>query len=131
MVALLKCFKYKKYYSVLCELYSPILDKWFKIRFIIDSGFSGDVFLRRKIYDSLKLNLVESASPYSFSAKTIVGSIPLRASRSRIRIKDNVFDVKIYTPVFGYGENLLGRGVLEKLITILHRNKKTCIRLTS
>jgi len=124
-----KCYRYKDFYSVNGYLYSPVLDEWFKVNFVLDTGFNGDIFLERKLYDSLRLNLVELPTRLVPAAKTMSGSIPLRASRTKLRIAKYVFYVKAYTPLYGYGKNLLGRGVINKLTVLLRKNEKTCIKL--
>lgn len=129
MVARWKCYRYKGFYSVNAEIYSPVLDEWFKISFILDTGFKGDIFLERKTYDLLKLPLVELPTRMAPVAKTLAGSIPLRVSLTKIKIANKVFQVCVYTPKYGYGKNLMGRGVLNKLIVMLMKRDKTCIKL--
>jgi len=124
-----KCYKYKDFYTVVGQVYSPILDKWFKVDFILDTGFRGDIFLERKLYDSLKLYLVELPARITPVAKTMAGSIPLRASTTKLKIASFIFYVKAYTPLYGYGKNLLGRGVINKLIVLLKKTEKTCVKL--
>lgn len=128
-VARWKCYKYSDYYRVTAQVYSPINDTWLKGEFLIDTGFRGDVFLERRFYEELGLQLVELPLRIIPAARTLAGSIQLRAALTKIKIANSVFVVKAYTPLYGYGKNMIGRGVLNRLITLLKEWEKTCIRL--
>jgi len=124
-----KCFRYKDFYLVKGDIYSPILDKWSEVDFILDTGFKGDVFLERRLYDDLKLNLIELPTRLAPIARTMSGAIPLRVAATKLKVANYTFHVKIYTPQYGHGKNLIGRGVANRLILLLEKDRKTCIKL--
>lgn len=125
-----RCYRYKDFYTVVGWVYSPVLDEWVKAEFILDTGFRGDIFLEKKLYDSLKLYLVELPVRTAPIARTMAGSIPLRASITKLKIAGFNFLVKAYTPLYGYGKNLMGRGVINRLTVLLKENVKTCIKMS-
>jgi len=100
------------------------------VEFLVDTGFRGDVFLEKRIYEDLGLQMVELPLRAVPVARTLAGSVQLRAAITRVRIAGSTFKVKAYTPLYGYGKNLVGRGVLNRLTTLLVKREKTCIRLS-
>ena len=112
-------------------MYSPIRDAWVKASFLLDTGFRGDVFLERRLYEALGLHLVELPLHAAPVARTLAGTIPLRAAITKLSVAGYTFKVTAYTPLYGYGKNLIGRGVLGRLVTLLKEREKACIRVSN
>lgn len=128
MEARWKCFKYAGYYRIAAQVYSPLHNTWKKVDFILDTGFSGDIFLEKTIYEELGLHLAELPRRLSPSARTLAGSIPLRAAYTILKIRRRKIKVTVLTPLYGQGRNLLGRHVANKLEILLQKDQKTCVK---
>ena len=128
-VARWRCYRYAGYYRVSARIYSPIRDAWVEANFLLDTGFKGDVFLEKRLYEELGLHLVELPLRAAPVARTLAGTVQLRAAVTKLGIAGCTFEVRAYTPLYGHGKNMIGRGVLGKLITLLKEREKTCVRL--
>jgi len=95
----------------------------------VDTGFRGDIFLEKRFYEDLGLQIVELPLRAVPVARTLAGSVQLRAAITKVRIAGFTLKVKAYTPLYGYGKNLVGREVLNRLTMLLVKREKTCIRL--
>ena len=124
-----KCYRYSDYYRVLAQVYSPLNNTWHKAEFLVDTGFRGDIFLEKRFYEDLGLQIVELPLRTVPVARTLAGSVQLRAAITKVRIAGFTLKVKAYTPLYGYGKNLVGREVLNRLTMLLVKREKTCIRL--
>ncbi len=90
----------------------------------INTGYSGSILVPSAVYEIFKVG--ELPPKYWRVYSTMTGKLPMKTARGYVSINGIRLATLIETPAYGYGKFLIGREILNKLITILDGNRGLC-----
>jgi len=106
-------------YEIELNLFLTAKGNWHStpLKFIVDTGFDGDILIAEDIFESLGFFMFEEASEDWDMGETISGEhLILRSSFSEVQLNDSCFHVRVET-FPDNKENLVGRGLLNHLLS--------------
>ena len=106
-------------YEIELNLFLIAKGEWHSkpLKFIVDTGFDGDILIAEDVFESLGFYMFEEDRDEWEVGETIAGEyLTLRSSHTEIQIENLSFHIRVET-FPNNTESLVGRGLLNRLLS--------------